>query len=183
MTVLPERQEYYEYLKEKLPHAEFILDEKKQAFHTFMKALEQAGNDAILLMEDDALLTVDFENKVKAVIRERPEKVIHFFSRRKKDIEIGARLEPGGAFSSTLCLYMPAQFAKALREYAVGWYEENKEEHPTGTDTVIASFLSYNKMSYYNHVPNLVQHRIGKSQIQARRARVRVSETFKDLWE
>lgn len=183
MTVLPERQEYYEYLKEKLPNAEFVLDEKKQAFHTLLKALEQIGNDGVLLMEDDALLTVDFENKVKAVIKERPHEVINFFSRRKKDIEVGSRYESGASFNYNICFYMPPMFAKSLLKYAKKWYKENKEEHPTGTDTVIAEFLSEHGMNYYNHVPSLVQHRIGKSRINSRRARDRTSKTFVDLWE
>lgn len=183
MTVLPDREEYYHYLKDRLPTAEFVLDENRQAFDTFMKALDTAGKDAILLMEDDAYLTKDFENKVQAVVDEHPDDVINFFSRRKKDLEIGARYESGSTFSYTLCIYFPEGVAYELKQYAEDWYKENKEEHPTGTDIVIGDFITDIKGKYFQQVPSLVQHRVGVSAINSRRARDRTSKTFKDPWE
>lgn len=183
MTVLPEREEYYHYLKDKLPTAEFVLDENRQAFETLLKLLDTAGEDAILLMEDDVYLTKDFENKVQAVIDEHPDDIINFFSRRKKDEEVGARYETGSNFMYNLCVYLPQGVAYEIRQYADDWYRDNKEEHPTGNDTMIADFITDVKGKYYQHVPSLVQHRVGVSAINSRRAKDRRSKTFKEAWK
>lgn len=179
-TVLPERQLYYEYLKRKLPQAEFSFDQGKNAMNTFLNALEMAGDDPAIFMEDDAILTKDFVNKIEYQIMMRPKHVINFFSRRKADETEGSRYIAGGNYSSNVCFYVPEGFAAALLRYSKLWIRENIEEHPTGMDFLVKDFLAKNRMKYFNHVPSLVQHRVGKSSISTRRARERISKTFID---
>lgn len=177
MTVLPDRQEYYEYLKQRLPSAEFIFDEDRNAMSTFKKLLKHAGNDPVLIMEDDVILTENFKEKVEEQIKLRPNQPIQFFSRRKKDETEGSRNETGSSFVYNLCFYVPQDFASRLLEYHDRW--PRLKEHQTGNDLMVADFLVSNKIKYYVHVPSLVQHRIGTSSIDSRRAKKRISQTFK----
>ena len=68
IKAVPERQDFIDYLKQNLPTAEFCMDEKQCAFDTFNRSLEMAGDDPCIHMEEDIILTKDFESKAQAVI-------------------------------------------------------------------------------------------------------------------
>jgi len=171
-----ERQAWVDYLLDRLPGATVVYDTTRNAMNTFLEALRVAGDRPVIHMEDDVLLAKGFVCKAESVIGERPETAIQFFSMRKRDIQVGSRWEPGGTFLAGLCFYLPAGMSERLLRF--DW--PRREEHPTGLDLLVADFLRANKERYWLHVPNLAQHRFGKSLIDSRRSRYRQSLTFED---
>ena len=178
MAVLPDRKDFVDYLVKKLPEAEIVIDQDRNSINTFKSLLKKAGMDPVLVMEDDVILTSDFISKVSAEIQKRPNQVIQFFSRRKKDIEVGSREESGANFLSNLCFYLPRGYANGILEFSEHW--KGIVENPTGNDILVADFLKHNKLKYYLHVPSLVQHRVAVSMIDSRRSSKRQSQTFEN---
>lgn len=168
-----------QYLQAQIPSLEVVWDKTRNAFDTWDRAMELAGDDAAVHMEDDAILTVDFERKAEAEISQRPDELIQFFSRRGDDQKIGARYLSGGAFSCNVCHYFPPGMSRDLLELSKTWRPAHPE-HPTGTDTLVQSHLMERKLRYWVVVPSLADHRIGMSMISSRRARVRQAMTFED---
>ena len=170
------REDYCEYMQSHIPSLIVLKDEKKDPMGNFMRALEAAGDQAALHLEDDAILTENFVDKVEAVISKNPKRVVQFFSMRKDDVEVGTRIDKGKNFIAALCFYLPAKMSKGLRAYFPNW--ERLSEHPTGLDLTIADFLHKTKQDYLIYCPNLADHRVGKSAIDSRRSSNRVSKTF-----
>lgn len=171
-----ERQTWVDYLLDRLPGAVVVYDTTRNAMDTFFEALQVAEGRPVIHMEDDALLARRFGPKAESVIGEHPDTAIQFFSMRKKDIEVGSRWEPGRTFLAGVCFYLPAGMSNRLLRY--DW--PRKVEHPTGLDLMIADLLREGKEKYWLQVPNLAQHRFGRSLIDGRRSRYRQSLTFEE---
>lgn len=176
IRAVPERIEYIEYLRQQLPEAEFCMDQKRSAMHTFLMAKKMAGNDPCIHMEDDAILTTDFVRKANDFIAKHPNEIIQFFSRRSKDLTIGTRREYGGNFSCNVCYYLPPFMSKRILAYFPTW--DNKWPDSMPYDTMMAQFFREEGISYIIHVPSLVNHREGLSQINSRRNSRRHSQSF-----
>lgn len=180
VKAVPERGEYIDYLRKNLPEAEFCMDEKKDPFDTFIRAFKMAGSDSCVHMEEDVILTKDFYNKLSFIIKQDPFHIIQFFSMRKADVSIGSRWDKN--FIANLCTYYPYQYSFFLSEFYDSWIKTpNGVNNPTGTDTMVADWIKRTKQKYWIHVPNLVDHRVGKSIIDPKRGTTnRVSKTFVD---
>jgi hypothetical protein len=178
VKAVPERIEYIKYLKKNLPDAEFCIDKKRSAWDTFLRSLEMAGIDACLHMEEDIILTKNFKYKINAVISEKPDNFIQFFSMRKKDLTDGSRWDNN--FLMNQCWYSPKGYSKAILDFALKWAKDNLDKHPSGTDTMVSDFLKSRKEKYWIHCPSLVDHRVAKSMIDPRRSSKRQSLTFVD---
>jgi hypothetical protein len=172
------RESYREYVESHIPNLIVLNDKDKDPMGNFMKALEAAGDEAAVHLEDDVILTKNFVKKAEQVISENPARVIQFFSMRKDDLSIGTRIDKGRNFIAALCFYLPPKMSKGLRSYFPNW--ERIDEHPTGLDLTIADFLKKTRQDYLVYCPNLADHRIGKSAIDSRRRSDRVSKTFID---
>lgn len=172
------REDYAEYLHKHIDELVEIKDLDRDPVGCFLRALKAAGDEAAVHMEDDAILTKDFDAKVKAVVSERPDTVCQFFSMRKADVEVGSRMENGATFLAAVCFYLPPRMSSEMLEYFPTW--DRWGEHPTGLDLTVADFLKAKKLKYYVHCPNLADHRVGKSSIDSRRSSKRVSKTFVD---
>jgi len=168
------------YLTERIPEAEIVTDYQQNAMMSYLRALRLAGDDPVVLLEDDIVLTKDFQNKLLRAVQGREDVLCQFFSMRKKDLTIGSRMEPGSSFMMDQCIYVPGGMALRIFEFWKGW--PRKAESPYGCDTMKAAFLKANKLRYYIHVPSLVDHRISKSMIDPRRSSKRQSYTFTDPW-
>lgn len=176
VRAMPERVSFISYLREKLPTAEFCFDQKRDAMDTFVRAMEMAGDDPCLHMEEDVLLTQGFLDKVTAVIQSRPHEVIQFFSMRFADLNQGSRYD--GRFIMAQCFYLPAGYSALIADFKQYW--GGLQEHPTGVDLMVNDFLRIRKEYYWIQVPNLVDHRVAKSMIDPRRSSKRQSKTFTD---
>lgn len=174
----PQRSRFLPYLKNHLPSAEIIMDDGGGAMQCFYQALKAAGDDAVIHMEDDVILTANFEAKAQEVIDCFKTMPIQFFSMRKADLVIGSRVEKGSKFLMGQCFYLPQGVSREILKFAPTWKKHGT--HPTGLDTLVADFFAANKMSYCLHVPSLVDHRDCVSEINSRRSTKRQSLTFVD---
>jgi hypothetical protein len=156
--------------------AQFIKDEKHDAVDTWTRTLEAAGNDPVIVLEDDVQLTPNWREKIEAVIEEHSTQVIQFFSMRGADETVGSRLEPGRTFMMNQCYYLPAEWAHKLLLWLPSWRELNPNEN--GYDLAMAAFMKARGEKYWLSVPSLVQHEPWTSQIESRRPRNRQSRTF-----
>lgn len=173
------REHFLPYLKANLPaETLWCFDDTGGAMGNFLKMCGMAGDGALVQLEDDIRLTVDFEAKARAVIRRHQFAPIQFFSMRKADLTIGSRWEPGRSFMMNQCCYMPPGMPAALVRFYDTW--GRKAEHPTAYDMMMADFMASRRIRYFLHVPSLVDHRPGKSAINPRRATNRQSLTFRD---
>mgnify|MGYP003625958657 FL=1 len=178
IKAVPSRVEFIEYLKKNLPQAEFCMDEKQSAIHTFLKSLRMSSNEPCIHMEEDVIITQNFYEKIHKVISEKPNNFIQFFSMRKKDITEGSRWDNN--FLMNQCYYSPKNYSKQMLEYFPTWAAKKLKDHPNGTDQMICDWLKDRKEKYWIHCPSLVDHRIAKSVIDPRRSSKRQSLTFKD---
>lgn len=169
---------FSDYLMPKLPGAVPIIDDGQGAMQSFLRAMQEAGADPALVLEDDIILTKDFLQKAQAVIRLKRFDVIQFFSRSAKDLTVGARWRPGSSFSMNQCTYYPADLCNGLKSFHGRW--KRLAEHPTGYDLMVADYLAELRQRYWQHVPSLVEHRVGPSAIDRRRSSKRQSMTFTD---
>lgn len=172
-----ERAEFIAYLQRELPSAEWCFDERRDAMDTFLRALNMAGDDPVVHMEEDVILCKGFLEKLEREIAARPENVVQFFSMRKADLEIGSRWDNN--FLAALCFYLPAGYSRQILSFYDVW--PRKAEHPTGLDLTVCDWLKARKEKYWIHVPNLVDHRIAKSAINPKRSTKRQSLTFNVL--
>lgn len=166
-----------DHIKTAVPEDKLIIiHNEENAMSAFCEALEAAGDDSAVHMEDDIKLCNNFYQKLTEIINKAPNEVIQFFSMRKDDLAIGTRFISGRRFLMGQCFYLPKGMSKEIRAYKDTW--KRIEEHPTGLDTMVADYLGDNKLAYLNIVPNLVDHLPVKSLINPRRSTKRQSLTF-----
>lgn len=179
------RRQSQKYLERLLPEAEWCIDSrytdptltgKQKSTLTFLAALRMAGDDPCVHMEDDVILTVDFRQKLEAVIEARPASIIQFFSMRKADREVGSRWD--NAFMMNQCFYLPAGYSRLLADFHPTW--ERRIECPGGYDIMMQDWMRQRKERYWIHVPSLVEHREERSIAEPKRSPKRQSLTFED---
>lgn len=180
VVAVPSRPEFVRYLKTRIPDVEFCFDmEAVGAMQNTMNAWKMAGEDPVLMMEDDIILTVGFNERVEEEIQKRPNEIIQFFSMRSDDLTKGSRYDR--KFAMNQCYYLPKGYASLLLEYASNW--SRRYEAGAYYDIMMDEFLRGRKEKYWIHVPSLVQHRDGKSMIHQSRSSKRQSKTFVNAWE
>jgi len=168
-------RDIFEY--DKIPGILYSKIEKHDAYENFQNALLMAGNDPALHLEDDIIFNSGFIVDVNKIIGEHKASVIQFFSMRGDDLTIGTRYINGARFIAALCFYLPIGMSADILNYSYTW--ERREEHPTGSDLMVADYLKKEKIKYLNICPNLVDHKVAKSLINSKRSSKRVSLTFK----
>lgn len=147
------------------------------AWKNYLRGWQIAGDSPTVQMDDDIILCDRFYEHCISIITERPQDVIQFFSMRKDDLIKGSRYEPGYKFLMQQCYYLPAGMAGELYRFAKE-YENSMTERGCPTDIAMQQFFKTHKIKYWNVVPNLVDHRIGKSAINPTRSSKRISLTF-----
>ena len=171
------RQEFVEYLNRHIPDAVWVWDEKFDAYDTFLRGLDEAGDEAAVHMEEDTILTVNFRQKLEAEIAKRPDNSINFFSLREKDISIGSRWDK--KFGMNQCHYLPAGHSRLLAEYGRNVWEKEMDRQHRGYDTMMNDWYKSRKEAHWICCPNLVDHRVSRSLIDSRRGSTnRQSKTF-----
>lgn len=181
------REEFADYVKERIPNLIVSYDTftdpgkfKNTSYRNAQQAWKLAGENPCVQLEDDIILCDDFVNRCKKVIAERPNDVIQFFSMRKADLEVGSRYELGSNFLMHQCYYLPAGMSKKIYDFSIEFENEcEQDEHISPNDLVTRYYFQRNKIKYWVHIPNLVDHRIAKSSIDSRRSSKRQSKTFK----
>ena len=178
LTAVKDRMPNVEYLQKHIPGLIIVWDEHRNAMETFRRAWRQYQDVPTIRIQDDIILCKDFVAKAKAVVAERPNDFIQFFSRSAKDEELGSRYKSGGSWMMNQCYYLPAGSAARLTAYADAWGKYDK--HPNGDDQLMAEWLQSEKARYWVQVPSLVNHLVTVSMIDNRRSKFRQSTPFFD---
>ena len=173
------------YLQHHIPELVAVVQKEDDSpMNTFLNSCRVAGTGPRIHFEDDCLLTKDFVSKARSEIEERPNSVIQFFSRRKKDLEGDSYFIAGAAFNYNVAFYLPPDLSEALIDFWNSpnseWTEWDRNDGPTSFDIFVARYLQTNKMSYYNVIPNLVEHSQTISAVNSSRPQNRQSKTFID---
>ena len=163
-------------LKECIPNLVIMTDYNRDAMGNFLNAMRYTDNPSIHL-EDDIELCDGFLEKIKEAVKLYPDKIINFFSLRKKDYELKKPYEElGSKFMMNQCNYIPAGFGSKIADFYTEW--ERKIEHPTGYDILMADWMKANKMKYIQWFPHLVNHLECKSLINPKRSSKRIDKNF-----
>lgn len=177
---IEKRSHIVDYLKLHIPGLEVVWDKHKSARLTWLATLQHMDSDACVLVEDDIVLTKNFMGKIMEAISGKRADVIQFHSRTKEDLTVGSRYRSGLTYLNNQCVYFPPGFSKKLLLFARDGAAPIWEQHPNGTDCVMAKFLQASKMRYWNHCPSLVEHLPVPSEIDPKRSKHRRSTTFTD---
>lgn len=177
------REHYLDYLLSRIPGLIVARDRKHSAADTFMLALEMAGGEEAVHIEDDAIVPIDFRKIVEARVGDMkarygegvpfqyylagPPREEHWLS--------------GGSFMCCVCFYLPVgDSASLLSFYRRGWKREWQESKSQAIDLLIADWLKESKRRYVRVGNSLVQHRVGKSAISPTRSSKRQSKSFQN---
>lgn len=186
ITTCSGREHFVEELLQEIPQAIVNFDDfptadpyKSTAYRNWRRSLSLAGDSPVVMLEDDIILCDNFQSRIKEAIAERPDEVIQFFSMRKDDLLIGSRYLGGSSFLMLQCYYLPAGVAKGVWELSDSFAKDRPPNDLCPSDPCVAEYMRRNKMKYWLHVPNLVDHRVTKSRIDPRRSSKRQSKTFK----
>jgi hypothetical protein len=172
----PDRVENVQRMLEAVPDARVVWDQTRNSMDTWMSALYEAGDEAILQLEDDIRLAPGFRDKAEKAISERPDSIIQFFSMRKADLDVGSRWDR--SFVMGQCTYYPAGYCKQIAEFSVEFRRITHGTLEYATDYMVRDWLKRRKEPYWIHVPNLVDHLPIQSAVDPRRSKGRSSKTF-----
>lgn len=175
---VPTRRNVVDYLRSHIPGLQVVEDDGRGVMANHQRALRATNGQPFVLLEDDVLLTRDFTAKAEAVIAERPDDVITFFSRRKDDLTLGSRYMSAMGFYMAQCLYFPAGVGPAIADYHP--ISPTLTKDPTASDRVVAAWCKHDGRNIWISVPSLVEHLPITSAIDSRRSKNRQSLTFTD---
>lgn len=164
------------HIKAAIPDLKLCIDYRHDAMTNFFNSITFTENAAVHL-EDDIELCDGFYEKILNAVAQYPDRVINFFSLRKKDYEIGHPFEEKGAkFMMNQCYYLPKGYGQRIYEYWKTW--TRKQEHPTGYDILMADWMKSEGIDYIQWFPHLVNHLEGTSLINPRRPKKRIDTKF-----
>lgn len=163
-------------LQKAIPNLIVCTDYRRDAMGNFLNSLTISEKPCVH-MEDDIELCSEFQEKILEAISKYPNRVINFFSMRKKGKELGRPYEETGSkYLMNQCFYLPKGYGLQIAEYYKNW--DRKEEHPTGLDLLVADFLKSRKERYIQWFPHLVNHKVSKSLINPKRSSKRIDKHF-----
>jgi hypothetical protein len=158
--------------------AMIIWDRVHSGFDTWKRVLEAAGDAPMIVLEDDVALAPEWRELIELAIAERPGDVIQFFSMEPRDLELGSRYRLGKSFFMNQCTYLPAGYARDLRE----WIGDRELKNWVKLhDNILGQWLQERDERFYVHVPSLVQHRVVPS-VSAKRKHDRRSPSFNAIF-
>jgi hypothetical protein len=153
--------------------AEIVWDETQSGWDTYLAVLKQAGDNPVVILEDDVVLSERFEEIVGGAIAARPDEVINFFSYRL--VKGGRR--PGYRYTANVCHYLPQGMSKQLLLFAPEWLKTKSYRLPD-QDMLIRDFLIIMGQDYWLETPNPVDHLELESVSASYRKISRRSKTF-----
>ena len=158
------------------------MDLHRDPIANYRRALSVAGNHAMVLLEDDIVITRNFVAKVIAAIEEQPACLVQMHSRTKEDRTKGSRWRPASTFYNNQCVYFPPGMAADIIEYSRTKEAEEYLGQTIGAhDRMTAFYLASRGIKrYWNHCPSLAEHLPIVSMLDARRSKGRQSTTFAD---
>lgn len=170
------REAFCQSLVDRLPHAVVYKDVKKDPIATYIAMLTAADPaNGLLCLEDDVILCDDFEAKLDAVVAEHGTTILSLFSTTADKTKVHG---PSN-FQGTQGTYFPAGIANQIAAFAMReWRPQAKVA--MYQDQLCRDWMKHTGAKFRDVVPNLIQHREGKSAINPRFPQRRVTKTFID---
>lgn len=168
------------YFEARLSDFTWVEDRGRGPVDTYCRMLVEVGAFGGVTMEDDVVLTKDFDAKVRAVVAEYPDDLVQFHSRRTDDVTIGTRREAGSSFMNNQCTYYPPGFVPAFLAWLDAYGGPVWAKDPSGYDIALATYMREKGMTYIISVPSLADHLVSKSRINPRRSSKRQAKVFLD---
>lgn len=193
---VPEREDFHRYLRERLPDAEWCIEQAEsrgpaEFTATLGRAIRMQGKSGAVHLDDDVILTRDFEAKVVAAVGPYWTSIVSLYSTRKTDGV--SKWCPASDFLHGPALYIPGSIAPTLAdrfdqvvEAGVGGSGGQLNGHRVDQGYVIAVVLRERGQRFRVHAPSLVQHRATGSTLghpTKYAGRPWQSPTFTDPWE
>ncbi len=157
-------------------------DDQSDTYHHFIDTLKFIlinkivhPNGGVLHIEDDAILCDDFLFVATSVIRDHADHIVQFYSRFPQDAKLGSRY--GERFVGGVCFYIPTAWIKRIIMYLKTW--ENRMLNINAFDIGIHYWLKQEGLPFWLQIPNLADHRVSQSLVDACRPQDRRSYTFK----
>lgn len=145
------------------------LDMAKQPTKAFAGSLFMFAGKGHLNLEDDALLSKEFEPKVLEAVKKYGNNVIRFFPGVSPYTRGEPTIQGGSKFMWTQCTWFPDWFPHEYLDWAL---KNNFTAHPDDRwgnfDTSVREFLVATKRKFVCWYPLYVQHRLGSSTIGPR---------------
>ena len=167
-----------------VPEALVHYDRDTYPMRAFIQTLRMAEGEPHVHMEDDIILTRNFQSKVEAAIAQHPDQVINFFRFKMREPFTSTKLMAASRYNNNPCVYFPSEVSSAAIELEERLRrEESSGDRPLSIDLysdldgLIRKTLQARREKFVLWHPSLVQHRVGTSSISGR-AQVRVSPTF-----
>ena len=164
-----------------VPEALVRYDREYSPMKAFLEALRMAEGEPHVHMEDDIILTRNFQSKVEAAIAQHPDQVINFFmlAGMEKDAPF---MRGAHTYTGNQCFYVPPSLTQAMLGNAAKIIKELGGDYQTMYDTYrMDGFVRWNLkvlgQKYWQWHPSLAQHRVGESAI-SKRDLARVAENF-----
>ena len=175
IQALPQRPGHARYLSQHLSTPIVVWESATDPnlWATYRRTLLATDGAAHLHFEDDTTLTTDFESKASRVIG-NGEVVVQFYSHFGDDPERGPRKMSPGSWGFNNCFFLPEGYGPALAAFT----RRSPKYHLGRMDTILSDWLRAEGLSYWLHVPSLVQTDDVKSLRIGRRQVGRYSRTF-----
>ena len=147
-----------------------LVDANRQFINIFPAQLQQAASGqsdgGIVLMEDDIILCKNFKERIEAVINERPDEIINFFT-FPMDLFHSGEVEGKDQvnyFCYNQCTYIPLTYIPIFIQEINKILAGPRPKRCTPETTMKATIQSLN-IPHYRYRPCLVQHIDDKSLI------------------
>lgn len=183
VTAVEERRPNVNYLLRHIAALEVVWDQRRDFMDTYLRACALAGHDPVVRLEDDVILTRNFQDKALECISEAPGCVHQLFSMRKLDVTIGTRVAPTSGFLMNQAVYLPAGLSAWLVRFAQTrkWLDVADRIPGIASDTFLrAGMKAAGIREYWLHCPSLVEHMDCRSVQNPKRSTKRQSKTFVD---
>lgn len=169
---------------ERVTGGSIIWDEDHNAFTTWMSVLKEAGQDPVVILEDDAILCNGWHELMGSLIERLPNRFIIFHSRSTPYARRGPDyiLRDGLRMNGTPGYYLPTGYASEILTYAESWREERLKANPDRLldyDACMGMWLRARHEEFVVSTPSLVDHAVGVSAIDPRRSVDRSALDFK----
>ena len=173
IKAVQERKLFVDEILKKIPNAIVYYDKEHDAQKSYLYICENIiKQQPCVLLQDDIILTENFQEKIEKIIQQYPNMLISFF-----DMVTGKQpvFREGKKFRFSQCVYHPPGFSKKVLESYPKWKYRN---NPVSYCDKLMGFAWGEEQDYLLWIPSLVQHRSCISAINEERSRHRISPTF-----
>jgi len=164
------------HLEAAIPYLITVIEREGDPVKGFDQVLLKARDCSFVRLEDDIDLCDGFVEKIESAINLHPDKIISFFTLRKK-IDRPTMFK-GRNFCMFQCTYFPQGMARKIHGYYLQDIWPKKENNPKDPDSFLSDFLRETGTDYMIWHPSLVQHHECKSIIDPKRSSKRQSVSY-----